>query len=35
MQKQVAILLPILREGNGKAAAAAAKLLMPFGRVTN
>lgn len=35
MQRQAATLLGILRAGNGKAAAAAAKLLMPFGRVTD
>lgn len=33
MQRQAAALLPLLRAGNGKAAAAMAKLLMPFGRV--
>jgi len=33
MQKQAATLLNVLHTGNGKAAAAAAKLLMPFGRV--
>jgi len=35
MQKQAAILLPSLRDGNGKAAAATAKLLMPFGRIAD
>jgi hypothetical protein len=35
MQKQAAALLTVLRSGNGKAAAAAAKLLMPFGRVAD
>jgi hypothetical protein len=35
MQRQAATLLPALRNGNGKAAAALAKLLMPFGRVTD
>lgn len=35
MQKQAATLLTVLRKGNGKVAAATAKLLMPFGRVTN
>lgn len=33
MQKQAATLLPSLRAGNGKAAAALAKRLMPFGKV--
>ena len=33
MQRQAATLLPTLRTGNGKAAARAAKLLLPFGRV--
>jgi hypothetical protein len=33
MQKQAAILLPLLRPGNGKLAAQTAKLLLPFGRV--
>lgn len=33
MQKQASILLASLRKGNGKAAAATAKALMPFGRV--
>jgi hypothetical protein len=33
MQKQAAALLPALRAGDGKAAARAAKTLMPFGRV--
>jgi hypothetical protein len=33
MQKQAAALLPALRAGNGKAAAALAKRLMPFGKV--
>jgi tetratricopeptide (TPR) repeat protein len=32
LQKQAAILLPTLRKGNGKTAAAVAKQLMPFGR---
>ena len=35
MQKQAATLLTVLRAGNGKVAAATAKLLMPFGRVAN
>jgi hypothetical protein len=35
MQKQAATLLTVLRKGNGKIAAATAKLLMPFGRVAN
>lgn len=34
MQKQAAALLAILRKGNGAAAAALAKSLMPFGRIT-
>jgi len=33
MQRQAATLLPLLRPGNGKAAAQTAKLLAPFGRV--
>lgn len=33
MQKQAATLLVVLRRGNGKAAAAAAESLMPFGRI--
>lgn len=33
MQKQASILLATLRKGNGKMAAAVAKLLMPFGRI--
>jgi hypothetical protein len=33
MQRQAATLLVSLRKGNGKAAAAVAKLLLPFGRV--
>lgn len=33
MQRQAAALLPVLRSGDGKAAAALAKLLMPFGRI--
>jgi hypothetical protein len=35
MQRQAATLLPLLRAGNGKTAAAAAKLLMPFGRIAD
>jgi hypothetical protein len=35
MQKQAATLLTVLRTGNGKLAAATAKLLMPFGRIAN
>lgn len=35
MQKQAATLLSVLRKGNGKIAAATAKLLMPFGRVAS
>lgn len=34
MQKQAAILLVSLRKGDGKASAALAKMLMPFGRVS-
>lgn len=33
MQRQVATLLPLLKAGNGKAAAKTAKLLLPFGQV--
>jgi len=33
MQKQVTTLLPLLRAGDGKAAARTAKMLLPFGRV--
>ena len=33
MQRQAAALLPSLRSGNGKAAAKAATLLLPFGRL--
>lgn len=35
MQRQAATLLTVLRKGNGKVAAATAKLLMPFGRISN
>jgi hypothetical protein len=34
MQRQALTLLMVLRDGNGKAAAATAKSLMPFGRIT-
>jgi hypothetical protein len=33
MQRQAAALLPLLRAGNGKAAAKSATLMLPFGRV--
>jgi len=33
LQRQIATLLPLLRSGDGKAAAKTAKLLLPFGRV--
>lgn len=35
MQRHAATLLPLLRAGNGKAAAALAHTLMPFGRLSN